>query len=146
MKKGYTETQGEYYARRGVPYVGKRANEYGPEPWYPRDEDVKPIKLPYKLQGAIWRTPKAPYQQRREDYQNRARPFGNPKHPGYGGGEWPFDVQRAYTNQYYRNGIRKTIATGWADGHWTYVARNKLQDIVDDLLAVEMMAEELDNE
>jgi len=108
--------------------------------------DEQPFNLPYKVQGAIWRTGKAPYRPRREDYQNRPRPFGNPLHPGYGGGEWPFDTKRAYTNQYYRNGIRKAIAGGWADGHWTYIARIKLQDIVDDLLALEIAAEEINCE
>lgn len=102
------------------------------------DEDN--FKLPYKVQGAIWRAPKAKHVPRREDYQNDPMPFGNPAFPGYGGGEWPFDRKRAYTNSYYRNGILKTIRAGWADGYWSYMARIELQKVVDDLMAASAIA------
>lgn len=102
--------------------------------------------LPYDVQGAIWRTPKAPYQPRREDYKNSPKPFGNPEHPGYGGGEWPFDKQRAYTDVNYRNGIRKAIGASWPDGFWKFVAQKTLVLVLDDLVAQAEFAQQLDEE
>lgn len=100
-------------------------------------------KLPYKIQGAIWKTPKAVYKPRREDYLNKPKPFGNPREPGYGGGEWPFDRAKAYADVRYRTGIRKAIGSNWADGHWIHEAQRALVAILDDLLAAELIHEEL---
>lgn len=93
--------------------------------------------MTYALQGALWKAPKAPYKPRREDYRNTPKPFGNPEHPGYGGGEWPFDVKLAYSSPRYRAGIRKAIGSSWPDGYWKHQAQRKLVEIIDDLLAFE---------
>lgn len=100
------------------------------------------FKLPYDVQGAVWRAPKARYTPKREDYMNTPKAFGNPNHPGYGGGEWPFDLKKAYSNVGYRNGIRKAIGADWTDGYWKHEAQRALVMILDDLIAASVAMEE----
>lgn len=103
-------------------------------------------KLPYKLQGAIWKAPKAKYKPSPEDYVNRPKAFANPAHPGYGGAAWPFDMSMAMHNPAYRTGIRNAINAEWTDGYWKYEAKTLLSRVLDILIQIELEREAMDRQ
>jgi len=59
--------------------------------------------------------------------------FANPRHAGYGGGPWPFDINKAYKDSYYRSGIRKALDASWTASNWKFEARRLLVVILSDL-------------
>lgn len=98
--------------------------------------------LPYKLQGAIWKQPKAKYTPQRDDYMNTPKAFADPHKPGYGGGEWPFDKALALNNPKYRLGLRHAISSSWTDGYWKHEAKTLLLRVLDILIQIEVEREE----
>jgi len=76
----------------------------------------------------------------------RAKAFAERTGPGYGGGAWPFSVERAMRDQGYRNGLRKAITNTWADDTWRAVAKSWFLEMMSDLIALEMIAEAADAE
>lgn len=99
--------------------------------------------LRYKMQGAIWKAPKPLYVPRREDYRNTPKAFGDPTKPGYGGDEWPFNLQRAYKYPSFRTALRKAIAADWTDGHWKFMAMRALLAVLEDLILADVIGEDL---
>lgn len=84
---------------------------------------------------ALRKAPKAKYVRDPKDYA-KPKAFADPRKPGYGGGEWPFDRNLAYISPSFRTGIRKAINAKWTDGYWKHEARRILQEVLGDLLAV----------
>lgn len=72
----------------------------------------------------------------------RAKAFADPKGPGYGGNQWPFDIEKAMREQKYRNGLRNAITSTWVDDNWKSVAKSYFIEMMADLIALELMHEE----
>lgn len=54
--------------------------------------------------------------------------FENPLHPGYGGGPWPFDWERALLDRRYRQGLYNAIASKpvWTAKNWRDATKDLL--------------------
>jgi len=89
-----------------------------------------------RLQAALRAQARLPKPRRREPRPQFLKKFGNPDHPGYGGGDWPFDLKKAYVDSYYRAGIRKAMAADWTAQNWKYYARLLYLDMLETLLAL----------
>lgn len=73
------------------------------------------------------------------------KPLANPNAKGYGGDKdtpWPFDRARAYVDGRYRAGIRNAINADWPASNWKYHARLLLGEVLEDLIAMEELANE----
>lgn len=55
--------------------------------------------------------------------------FGNPDSPGYGGGPWPFDHDRAILNDGYRAGVYNAMVSTWTASNWKAAAQRELNDV-----------------
>lgn len=73
----------------------------------------------------------------------RAKAFADERGPGYGGGEWPFDLKRAIGNQPFRNGLRKAITSTWAAENWRSAAATAFVSMMSDIIALELFSEQL---
>lgn len=62
-------------------------------------------------------------------YEDATPGFANPDAPGYGGGPWPFDRERAIFSDGYRRGVFNAMVARWTAQQWKRAAQELLDDV-----------------